>query len=130
MSSTFISDRDAGLSGRSLRQLSSAVLPQSYQSIQDVPLVFSAELGRRGVTFEELLSLGIDSIIPVNRPSGENIDLYIGELFLGSGEILVVDGRLALRVADLRDKPAAVNQSAGLEAGENMETVSVTEQER
>ena len=130
MSSTFISDRDAGLADRNLRQLRSAVLPQSYQSIKDVPLVFSAELGRRGITFEELLSLGIDSIIPLNRPSGENIDLYIGELFLGSGEILVVDGRLALRVADLRDKAAAVNQSAGLETGENLETVSVTEQER
>ena len=54
MSSTFISDRDAGLAGRSLRQLSSAVLPHSYQSIEDVPLVFSAELGRRGVIISKI----------------------------------------------------------------------------
>jgi flagellar motor switch protein FliN len=127
MSSTFISDRDASFGGRSFRRPGSAMFPQSYEPIDDVPLVLSAELDRRAITFEELLKLEIDSVISLGRPSGENIDLYVGELLLGSGEILVVDGRLALRVADLRDKPTAAKRSEGEGASQNLQTMAVTE---
>ncbi len=75
----------------------------------DVNVNIYAELDQRIVTFGELVSLDIDSLLPLSRPSGENIDLYIGEVLLGSGEILVVEGKLAVRVADLRDKPSALS---------------------
>ena len=75
-----------------------------YQRIADVPVTLRAELDRRVVTIGELMKFDVDTVLPLTRPAGENIDLYIGEVLLGTGEILVVDGVLALRVADLRDK--------------------------
>ncbi len=84
---------------------------ESYASIMDVHVNIYAELDQRIVTFGELVSLDIDSLLPLSRPSGENIDLYVSEVLLGSGEILVVDGKLAVRVADLRDKPSALSSS-------------------
>jgi len=85
---------------------------ESYALIMDVDVGIYAELDQRIVSFGELVSLDIDSLLPLSRSSGENIDLYVGEVLLGNGEILVVDGKLAVRVADLRDKPSALQNSA------------------
>ena len=85
---------------------------ESYALIMDVDVGIYAELDQRIVSFGELVSLDIDSLLPLRRSSGENIDLYVGEILLGNGEILVVEGKLAVRVADLRDKPSALRNSA------------------
>ena len=84
---------------------------ESYAPIMDVDVNIYAELDRRIVTFGELVGLDIDSLLPLDRPSGENIDLYVGEVLLGNGEILVVEGKLAIRLADLRDRPSALPHS-------------------
>jgi len=40
----------------------------------------------------------------LTRPAGENIDVYVGGVLIGYGELLVVESSLAVRLADLRDK--------------------------
>ena len=81
-----------------------------YQRIADVPVTLRAELDRRVVKIGELMKFDVDTVLPLTRPAGENIDLYIGEVLLGTGEILVVEGVMALRVADLRDKSTATGR--------------------
>lgn len=75
-----------------------------FEAIEDVPLTVRVELDRRTITFRELLELGPGSVLAFPRPTGENVDIYAEEVLLGSGEILIVDTALAVRVADLRDK--------------------------
>jgi flagellar motor switch/type III secretory pathway protein FliN len=77
-----------------------------FSSIGDVWLELRAELGNRFVPFSELLALELGSILPVGRATGENVDLYAGDVRLGSGEILIVDSTLAVRLADLNDGEA------------------------
>lgn len=77
-----------------------------FSSIGDVWLDLRAELGNRFVPFSELLALEIGSILPVGRATGENVDLFAGDVRLGSGEILIVDSTLAIRLADLNDGEA------------------------
>jgi flagellar motor switch protein FliN/FliY len=91
---------------------------ESYAPIMDVNLDVYAELDRRIVSFREMVGLKVDSLVPLSRPSGEDIDLYVGQVLLGSGEILVVDGKLAVRVADLREKPTAPSNAAPSQAAE------------
>ena len=95
-----------------------AISLESYAAILDVDVTIYAELDNRVVSFAELVSLDMDSLLPLSRPSGENIDLYIGEVLLGNGEILVVEGKLAVRVADLRDKPSTLRHSGASETAE------------
>ena len=80
---------------------------QAYHPIADVTVTLRAELDRRVIKIRELMRFDVDTVLPLTRPAGENIDLYVGEVLIGTGEILVVDGTLALRVADLKDKSAA-----------------------
>jgi len=84
---------------------------ETYSPIMDVHLDIYAELDKRIVMFRELVSLDVDSLLPLSRPSGENIDIYVGDVLLGSGEILVIEGSLAVRIADLRDKPSPLEYS-------------------
>jgi flagellar motor switch protein FliN len=84
-----------------------AVKLEDFKKIEDIPLTLSAELDRRRVSVRELLELGPDSLLTLSRATGENIDIYVGEVLLASAEILVVDARLAVRIADLRDKGAS-----------------------
>lgn len=77
---------------------------EAFGPIADVVITMAAELDRRPITVAELVRLEEESIVTLNRPAGENIDIYIGDTLMGSGEILVIDGTLAIRVADLRDK--------------------------
>jgi flagellar motor switch protein FliN len=72
-----------------------------FEAIQDVPLPLRAELGRKTISFRELLVLKIGSVLPLSRQAGENVDVYASDTYLGSGEILVIDGLLAVRMADI-----------------------------
>ena len=73
---------------------------ESLQTLGQVPLVLRAELDRKTIPFRELMDLNIDSIVALSRPAGENVDLYAGEVYVGSGEILVNDSMFAVRLAD------------------------------
>jgi flagellar motor switch/type III secretory pathway protein FliN len=76
----------------------------NFQIIENVNITLRAELDRRTIGFSELMELEVDSVLPLTRPTGENVDIYAGKILLGSGEILVIDSTLSVRVADIRDK--------------------------
>jgi flagellar motor switch protein FliN len=76
---------------------------ERMQCVTDVPLTLRAELDQKLMTFGELLDLDIGSVIRLSRPTGENIDIYAGDVLIGWGEILLMDGNMSVRVADLRD---------------------------
>jgi flagellar motor switch protein FliN len=69
----------------------------------DVPVVIEVELDRRIMTMRQVLSLGEGSVIETGRPAGENIDIYIGGVLCGSGEIVVNENTLGVRITDFRD---------------------------
>jgi len=70
----------------------------------EIPVEIEIELDRRVLTTRELLDLTEGSIIPTSRSAGENIDIYIGGVFCGSGEIVVIESTLGVRITDFRDE--------------------------
>ncbi len=69
----------------------------------DIPIEIEVELDRRVMTTREVLRLEEGSIITTTRSAGENIDIYIGGVLCGSGEIVVVETTLGVRITDFRD---------------------------
>jgi flagellar motor switch protein FliN len=69
----------------------------------DIPVEIEIELDRRLLTTREVLDLTEGSIIATARSAGENIDIYIGGVFCGSGEIVVIESTLGVRITDFRD---------------------------
>jgi flagellar motor switch protein FliN/FliY len=70
----------------------------------DVPVDIEIELVRRIMTAREVLQLDEGSVIATLRSAGENIDIYIGGVLCGSGEIVVIENALGVRITDFRDE--------------------------
>jgi flagellar motor switch/type III secretory pathway protein FliN len=43
-------------------------------------------------------------VIATSRPAGENIDIYIGGVLCSTGEIVVIETALGVRITDFRDE--------------------------
>ncbi|HWZ29910.1 MAG TPA: FliM/FliN family flagellar motor switch protein [Bryobacteraceae bacterium] len=72
-----------------------------FKLLDQVPLTVVAELDRKMMTFGELLNLQDGDVIGLSRAAGENIRVYVGGALIGWGEILLLEGSLAIRIADL-----------------------------
>jgi len=79
------------------------VLLDGMEKLNDVPIVLRAELDQTTLTFGEVLGLEVGGLLRLSRPTGENIDVYAGNVLIGWGEVLMVDGAVTVRLADLRD---------------------------
>lgn len=72
--------------------------------LADVPVEIEVELDRQILNVHEVLKLGVGSLIRTGRSAGENIDIYIGGVLSGSGEIVVIEDTLGVRITDFRDE--------------------------
>jgi len=72
--------------------------------LSEVPIEVEVELDRRLMTTREVLQLTEGSVMATSRSAGENIDIYIGGVLCGSGEIVVIENALGVRITDFRDE--------------------------
>ncbi|MBZ5723571.1 MAG: FliM/FliN family flagellar motor switch protein [Acidobacteriia bacterium] len=70
----------------------------------DVPVEIEVELDRRTMKTREVLKLAEGSVIPTARSAGENIDIFIGGVLCGSGEIVVIENTLGVRITDFHEE--------------------------
>ncbi|MBZ5575929.1 MAG: FliM/FliN family flagellar motor switch protein [Acidobacteriia bacterium] len=71
--------------------------------LAEVPLDIEVELDRQIMPTRQILELEEGSVIGTQRSAGENIDIYIGGVLCGSGEIVVIENALGVRITDFRD---------------------------
>lgn len=69
----------------------------------DVPLAVEAELDRKALTMREILQLVPGVVLKLPRSAGENIDLLIGGAPAGSGEIVMIEETVGVRITDFGD---------------------------
>lgn len=83
---------------------SADMMLNGYREIENVKLTVLAELDRGTISMGELLRLEVGDILPFARPVGENIDLFAADVLIGNAEILALNEKLAVRVADVNRK--------------------------
>jgi flagellar motor switch protein FliN/FliY len=76
---------------------------EEIAALGEVPVEIEIELDRRVMRTSDVLRLDEGSIIGTTRSAGENIDIYIGGVLCGSGEIVVIENTLGVRITDFRD---------------------------
>lgn len=75
-----------------------------FQELENVKLSVVAELDRGTISMCELLNLSVGDVLPFARPIGENIDLFAADILIGNAEILALNEKLAVRIADVNRK--------------------------
>ncbi len=69
----------------------------------EIPVEIEIELDRKTMKAWEVIELEEGSVICTGRSAGENIDLLIGGALFGSGEIVVIENALGVRITDFLD---------------------------
>lgn len=69
--------------------------------ILDLPLDVSVELGKVKMPVNELLQLGRGSIVELTKSVGDPLDIYINKKLIAKGEVVILDDKFGIRVADI-----------------------------
>ena len=85
---------------------------EQLEAIGDIPLTVLASFGQGAITLRKLLELDAGDTLTLPKAVGEGLDLYVGDLLIGSASILVMDGLVTIQISDLFDKPG-VSKSLG-----------------
>jgi flagellar motor switch protein FliN/FliY len=72
--------------------------------LADIPVDVDVELDRKKMSVREILSLEQGSVIKMVRSAGENIDIYVGGALLGSGEIVIIEEAVGVRITDFNEE--------------------------
>ncbi len=75
----------------------------SFQDLlHDVPLELSVELGRVSMNLRDLASrLGPGSIIPLNRMTGDTLDVRVNSRLVARAEAVAVGERSGIRIVEI-----------------------------
>jgi flagellar motor switch protein FliN/FliY len=69
--------------------------------VHDVPLQISAVLGRTALTLRDVVSLQSGSVFELDKLSSDPIDLYVNNVLIARGEVVVVDDKFAVKISEL-----------------------------
>lgn len=72
----------------------------------DVDLV--ADLGQTNSTLRDILNLEKGSVIDLEKPAGESVEVYINGRIIGKGEVMVFEKNLAIRINEILDSSAVL----------------------
>ena len=83
--------------------------PQSadLSLLSDVNLHVKVELGRTRMYVEDVLRLNTDSVIELDKPAGDPVDIYVNDRHVARGEVLVVNDTFCVRVSEIIQPAAA-----------------------
>jgi flagellar motor switch protein FliN/FliY len=76
---------------------------EEIATLADIRMDVDVELDRKIMTIREILNLQAGSIIAMERSAGETIDILVGGAVIGSGEIVILDDKVAVRITDFKE---------------------------
>lgn len=81
------------------------IASQEIEGFADLQLEIDAQLDRTLMTLRQILALNPDTTIRLSRPAGDNIDLLVDGNVVCSGEIVIINEAMGVRITDFREEP-------------------------
>lgn len=75
--------------------------PGSMDLIMDVPLEVTVELGRAVMSIKEICSLGVGSVVELDKTAGDPVDIYVNNKLIAKGEVVVIDENFGVRITSI-----------------------------
>ena len=76
---------------------------QEYEKVNDITVNLTTDLGQTTLTTGEILKLTKGSIIDLEKPAGESVEIFINNKIIGKGEVMVYEENLAVRINEILD---------------------------
>ncbi|WP_456403422.1 flagellar motor switch protein FliN [Hydrogenimonas sp.] len=84
------------------------ITPFDFERLLDIEVQITAFLGETELTLEEILHLGVGSVIDLQKPAGESVETYVNGRIIGRGEVMVYEQNLAIRINEILDADAVL----------------------
>jgi flagellar motor switch protein FliN/FliY len=72
--------------------------------LSDLPMQVEVELDRKIMSVRAILAIENGSVIKMQRSAGENMMILVGGVPVGSGEIVIVDETVGIRITDFKQE--------------------------
>ena len=73
----------------------------NLETILDVPVTLSMEVGRSRIPIRNLLQLNQGSVVELERAAGEPLDVFVNGTLIAHGEVVVVNEKFGIRLTDV-----------------------------
>ena len=73
---------------------------QSPDVLLDVGVRLTLEVGRARMTVRDFLQLGPGSIVELQRPAGDPLDVLVNDRLVAHGEVVMVNDRYGVRFTE------------------------------
>jgi len=81
---------------------------QNYDTLVDTQITVDVLLGTATISLKEFLNFTEGDIVTLNKLAGRGGDIYVNKRIIGTGDIVVIDDKLAVRVQDAMDSDNVV----------------------
>ena len=79
---------------------------RSFDLLKDVDVRLSVELGRTEMKLKDVLSLGEESVVMLDRLTDELLDVMVNGRLIARGEIVAENNRFGLRIVEMAGQTA------------------------
>ncbi|MDP5280377.1 flagellar motor switch protein FliN [Sphingomonas sp. DG1-23] len=73
----------------------------NFRLLQDVDVKLTVEIGSTSLSLRELLALGEESVIELDRDANELLDIFVNGTLIGRGEVVTVGEKFGVRMTEL-----------------------------
>ena len=80
---------------------------RSFDLLKDVDVRLSVELGRARMKLKDVVALGEDSVVVLDRLTDELLDVFVNGKLIARGEVVAEGDKFGLRIVELTNEPAA-----------------------
>ncbi|KLV05867.1 flagellar motor switch protein FliN [Photobacterium aquae] len=74
---------------------------RKLDTILDIPVTISMEVGRTQISIRNLLQLNQGSVVELDRLAGESLDVLVNGTLIAHGEVVVVNDKFGIRLTDV-----------------------------
>jgi flagellar motor switch protein FliN len=74
---------------------------KNLQMLHNLSVDINVRLGSTVMTIRELLNLYPGTVVELDRLAGEHCDLYVNDIMIGKGEVVVINDNFGLRITDI-----------------------------
>lgn len=74
---------------------------RKLDTILDIPVTISMEVGRSQISIRNLLQLNQGSVVELDRVAGEPLDVLVNGTLIAHGEVVVVNDKFGIRLTDV-----------------------------
>lgn len=85
---------------------------RGFDFLREVDVRLSVELGRTDMKLKDVLSLGEDSIVMLERLTDELLDVHVNGKLIARGEIVAQGNRFGLRIVEMAGGSAPAEDAA------------------